>query len=106
MYRGSSWQMLFKIGVLKNFAIDLESLFHKDVGLKALKRDFLKNLLKNRRRCFPVNTAKFLRRAFFIEHLYWQLLSFLLNPFQANDPFLYQLETSEKHSLKKKKGNI
>ena len=26
-------------------------------------------------RCFPVNTAKFLRTAYFIEHLWWLLLS-------------------------------
>ena len=28
-------------------------------------------------KCFPVNTAKFLRAAFFIEHLWWLLLQLL-----------------------------
>ena len=43
-FRGSCSQMLFKLGVLKNFAI------------------FTGN---------PVNIAKFSRAAFFIEHLWW-----------------------------------
>ena len=46
--RSSSLQMFFKIGVLK----------------KRLQH-----------RCFPANTAKFLRATFFIEHLRWLLLS-------------------------------
>ena len=42
---------------------------------------FLINFIKKRlqRRCFPVNTAKFLRTAFFIEHLQWLLLAFTTN---------------------------
>ena len=43
----------------------LKSLFNKVTGLKV--SDFVKKRLQ--RRCFPVNIAKFLRVAFFIEHL-------------------------------------
>ena len=42
-----------------------ESLFHKVAGLKAYNFN-KKRLLQ---RCFPVNIAKFLRTALFIEHL-------------------------------------
>ena len=34
--------------------------------------DFIKKRLQHR--CFPVNIAKFLRTAFFIEHLRWLLI--------------------------------
>ena len=45
----------------------LESLFNRAADLQAC------NLIKKRlkHRCFPVNTAKFLRTAFFIGHLWW-----------------------------------
>ena len=49
----------------------LESLFNKVAGLKS--SSFIKKRVKNR--CFPVNIAKFLRIAIFIEHL-WGLLLF------------------------------
>ena len=41
------------------------------------------SLIKKRpkHRCFPVNTAKFLRTAFFIEHLPWLLLKGSINRF-------------------------
>ena len=45
--------MFLKIGVLKNFAI------FTGKHLKAC------NFIKKRRKCFPVNTAKFLRATFF-----------------------------------------
>ena len=45
----------------------LESLFDKVAGLKAY--NFNKKRLL--RRCFPVNIAKFLRAALFIEHFWW-----------------------------------
>ena len=63
--------MFFKIGVLGNFVIFtekhlcLEPLFNKFAGLNAC------NLIKKRLQhiCFPVNIAKYLWAAFFIEHL-------------------------------------
>ena len=48
----------------------LEFLFDKVAGLKAY--NFNKKRLLHR--CFPVNIAKFLRTALFIEHLWWLLL--------------------------------
>ena len=50
----------------------LESLFNNIAGLQ-LCNFILKSL---QRTCFPVNTAKFLRTASFIEHLRWLLLYF------------------------------
>ena len=49
----------------------LESLFNKFGGLKACNFNFIKKRLQYR--CIPVNIAKFLRTAFFIEHLWWLL---------------------------------
>ena len=66
--RSSHSQMFFKIGALKNFEIFTGkhfcwwSLFL--IKLQAF-------------RCFPVNIAKFLRAAFFIEHFRWLLLQML-----------------------------
>ena len=57
-YWSSCSQMFFKIGILKNFAIFTGK--HLCLRLK--------------HRCFPVNVAKFLRTAFFIEHIWWLLL--------------------------------
>ena len=45
--------MLYKIGVLKNFATFTGKIFKKGLQQK----------------CFSVNVAKFLRTAIFIEHL-------------------------------------
>ena len=58
--RSSHSHMLFKIGVLINFAVFTGkrvcwSLFHAWT-------------------CFPVNIEKFLKTVFFIEHLWWLLL--------------------------------
>ena len=49
----------------------LEFLSSKVTALKT--GNFIKKKLK--RRCFPVNIAKFLRTALFIEHLWWLFLS-------------------------------
>ena len=65
--RNSRWQMFFKIGARESLAIFTEK------RLKAC--DFIKKRLQHR--CFPVNIAKFLRTAFFIEHLWWLLLNSL-----------------------------
>ena len=48
----------------------LESLLKKVAGLEA--RKYIKRRLQDR--CFPVNIAKFLRTAFYIEQLWWLLL--------------------------------
>ena len=67
----SSRSQIFKIGVLKNFAIFTGNNF-------AIYTIFLHNcnFIKKRlqRRCFPVIIAKFLRTVFFIEYLWWLLL--------------------------------
>ena len=55
--------MFFKTSVL-------ESRFNKVADLKACH--FIKKRLQHR--CFPVNIAKILKTAFFIEHLWWLLL--------------------------------
>ena len=65
-FKNRRLQMFLKIDILKNFAIFtekkyvLKSLYNKVAG----PATFL-----NRNRCFPVNVAKVLRTAFFIEHL-------------------------------------
>ena len=54
----------------------LESLFNKSRGLKPC--NFIKKRLQHR--CFPVNLTKFLRSAFFIEHLlFYEYLAFYFN---------------------------
>ena len=50
----------------------LEPFLHKTAGLTACS--FTWKRLQHR--CFLVNVAKFLRRAFFVEHLQWYLLIF------------------------------
>ena len=76
-FRSTRSQMFFKVRVLKSYAIfagkpELESLFDKVPVLQVC--NFIKNKLPQR--CFPVNIAKFLRTAFFIEHFRWLLLPF------------------------------
>ena len=79
--------MFFKIGVLKNFQIIhrktpvLEYLFNKAAGLKSC--NFIQKRFQHS--CFPVNIAKFLRTAFFIEHLRWLLLSLINTKRYRND---------------------
>ena len=58
------------------------SFFSKAACLKA--SNFIKKRLQHR--CFPVNIAKFLRTAIFIEHLCWLLLT----------PIRYHYVTSER----------
>ena len=67
--------MFLKIGVLKRFATFTRkhlpwSLFNKFAGLKAC------NIINKRlqHRCFPMNIAKMLGKAFPIEHLRWLLV--------------------------------
>ena len=71
----------------------LESLFNKVAGLKAY------NLIKKRlrHRCFPVNIAKLLRTAFFIEQLWWLLLDFLQNLLKTTvKKIIFQYSFSQK----------
>ena len=65
-FKSSHAQMFLRIGVLKNFAT-----------LKHLCRSFFSIKSKKRLRhfSFPVNIAKCLRTAFFIEQLRWLFLS-------------------------------
>ena len=84
--------MFLKIGFLKNFAIFtgkapvLESILNKVASLQAC------NFIKKRpqHRCFPVNIARFLRKAYIIEYLWWLLL-IVFNPYLANVAFLLLL---------------
>ena len=76
MYRSSRFQLFFKIGILKNFAIFTGrhfcwSLFNKVAGLQGC------NIMIRRlqHRCFPLNIAKKFRLAFYIEQLCWLLLN-------------------------------
>ena len=72
--RGSRSQMFFKIGALKNLAIEPATL------LKIKKRF--------QRGCFPANLAKFFRTALFKENLRWLLLCPFLFLFVVSDLFL------------------
>ena len=72
--RNSHPEVFYEKGVLKNFAEFIgkhpwRSLFFHKVswGLQLCWK-------RLRHRCFPVNSAKFLRVPYFIEHLWWPLL--------------------------------
>ena len=74
--RSSRPEVFCKKGVLRNFTKFTgkhlcESLFFNKVA--GLACNFIKKRLWHR--CFPVNFVKFLRTPFFIEHLWWLLLS-------------------------------
>ena len=76
-HRSSRPEVFRRKGVLRNFAkftgkhLCQSLFFNKVAGLRPA------TLLKKRlwHRCFPVNFDKFLRTPFFIEHLWWLLLS-------------------------------
>ena len=74
--RSSCSQMLFKIGVLKNFTLFTGKLLCWSLFLMKLLGwrpcNFIKERLQHR--CFPVNNVKFFRTHFFTEHLWWLLL--------------------------------
>ena len=67
-FRSSHSQMFLKIGVPKNFAIFK--------GKQMCWNNFIKRRLQLR--LFPMNIAKFLRTAFFIEHLQWLFLNIFI----------------------------
>ena len=79
--------MFFKIGVLKNFAVFTGK--HLSWSHFLIKSLFIKK--RPQRRYFPVNIAKFLRTAFFIEHLQWLLLNIDTNRLRFHR-FLYDFE--------------
>ena len=60
-----------------------EPLFNKVTRLMAF--NFIKNRLLHR--CFPVNITKCLRKAFFIEHLWWLLLKMVEESLRISDSF-------------------
>ena len=62
--------MFLKILQYSQKRLGLESLLKKVAGPEA--RKYIKSRLQDR--CFPVNIAKFLRTAFYIEQLWWLLL--------------------------------
>ena len=64
--RSSHFHMLLKIGVLKNFAIFTEKYLYWSLFLITFRPEG---------RYFPGNVPKFLRTAFFIDHLWWLLLN-------------------------------
>ena len=80
-FRSSRTEVLCKKDALTNFAkftlkhLYESLLFNKVADLQALGLGPA-TLLKSRlwHRCFPENSAKFLRHHFFIEHLWWLLL--------------------------------
>ena len=69
--------MFLKIGVFKNFAKLTRKHLYRSLFLIFFSAILLKNRL--RYRCFPVNFAKFLRAAFFTEHLWWLFLDIYHN---------------------------
>ena len=73
VHKSSLLQMFLKIGVLRNFKIFAEKhLCWSPFLIKILACNFIEKTLQHR--CFPKNIAKFVRTAFFIEHLRWLLL--------------------------------
>ena len=74
IYRSSRSQIFFKIGALNSFTI-----FTGKHLCWSLFKAF--NVINKRlqHRCYPVNIAKFLRAAFFIEHLRWLLLDIIFH---------------------------
>ena len=106
-YRSSRSHKFFKIDFLKNIAKFqskipvLESLSNRAASLKAW--NFIKRL---QHRCFPVKFAKFLRTAFFTEHLRWLLLK--LNILMLQLPIYYVLKYKVSIGMRamRKKRNI
>ena len=69
-------QMFFKIGVIINFPIFTRKYLRWSLFLIKLQYWCPATLLKKRYQhsCFPWNTSKCLRKAFFVKHLGWLLL--------------------------------
>ena len=70
IYSSSRSQMLFGVGILKNFAnFTGKHLCWSPFLIKLQAWNFIKKRLQHR--CFPAKFAKFLRTAFFKENLRW-----------------------------------
>ena len=69
--RSSHWRCSVKIGVVKNFG--------KFTRKHLCQSLFFNKVAGLRHRRFPVNSAKFLRTPFLIEHLCWLLMFFVRN---------------------------
>ena len=85
--RSSHWQMFFKICLLKNFARFTGKHVCWNLFLIKLQASKAVTLLKRilQYRCLLVNIAKFLGRAYFIEHLRWLLVEkYVLEREEAN----------------------
>ena len=67
-----------QVGALKSYAIFTEKHLRRILFIVKFQSFRPATLLKRNSnlRCFPVSIAKFLRTAFFIEHLRWLLLPF------------------------------
>ena len=70
-FRSSRSQMFFKIGVLKSFTIFSGKHLFWSLFLIKLHAYIIKKRLQHMR--FPMNIAKLLRTAFYIEQLWWLL---------------------------------
>ena len=80
-YLSSRLQMSFETDLLKNFAKFTGKHLCWSLFLIKLQAsgNFIKKRIQHRR--FPLNIEKFLRTAFFIEHLWWLLLQFIRKTF-------------------------
>ena len=67
-YRGSRPEVFGKKDALRNLAKFIGKNLCQNLSTKLFSYVYRKHL------CFPVNFAKFVKAAFFIEHLRWQLL--------------------------------
>ena len=66
--------MFCKKGALRNFAKLTGKHFCQSLFLNKVTGLRVCTFIKKRLWCFPLNIAKFLRRPFIIEHLWWLLL--------------------------------
>ena len=76
MNRSSRYHMFFKISIPKNLAIFTGKHLRQSFFCNKVKSLQACNFSKKRfqHRCLPVIIAKFLRTAFFVEHVWWLLL--------------------------------
>ena len=77
-FRSSHQRCSIKKSVFRDFAKFTRKYLCQSLYLNKVTGLRPATLLKRRlwNRCFPVNFAKFLRKPFFIEHLWWLLLRF------------------------------
>ena len=87
-FRSSCPEVFCKESVLRNFTKFTGKQLCQSLFFNAVAGVRPPNLLKKRlwRSCFSVNFVKFLRRPFYIEHLWWLLLDFTSNIFELHEP--------------------